>query len=179
MSAAYKKNTEANTKVYDLNQKTMLALDRLACVYATVEEAWANLENEKNSEGDILYAEACGAMDELARAQQHQARCQGEVKRCCESLVRDLSNFRARLEVACDDLADAGMKTIDLQKKADDAHDGTCSHRDSCRRATEELETAGRRGPQQWPGVFRRSRERYGKCHSCSFMRSARQGQQR
>ena len=45
-------------------------------------------------------------------------------------------------EVACDDLADAGMKTIDLTRKADDAHDRTWSHRDRCRRATKELEKA-------------------------------------
>ena len=34
VSATYKKNTEA-TKLYDLNQQTMQALDRLAGVYAT------------------------------------------------------------------------------------------------------------------------------------------------
>ena len=32
-------NSEANTKVYDLNQKTMQALGNLAVVYATFEEA--------------------------------------------------------------------------------------------------------------------------------------------
>ena len=58
LSATYKKSTEANTKVYDLNQKTMQALGSLAGVYATFEEAWANLEND-NSEGDPLYADAC------------------------------------------------------------------------------------------------------------------------
>ena len=30
LSSTYKKNTEANTKVYDLNQKSMQALDVLA-----------------------------------------------------------------------------------------------------------------------------------------------------
>ena len=35
-------------------------------VYTTSEDTWANVENE-NSEGDILYAEAYEAMDELAR----------------------------------------------------------------------------------------------------------------
>ena len=87
-----KKNTEANTKVYDLNQNTMQALDRLAGVHATFEEQ------------DILCADACGAMDEFAKAQQHQARCQDEVKGCRENLdavVRDLNNFRALLDAAC------------------------------------------------------------------------------
>ena len=52
------------------------------------------------------------------------------MKGCRENtIVRDLTNFRALLEVACHDLADAGMKTIDLKRKADDANDRTCSHR--------------------------------------------------
>ena len=140
----HKKNTEASTKVFDPNQKTRQALDRLAGVYATFEDAWANVENE-NSEGDILHGDACGAMDELAKAQQHQARCQHEVQGCRENLdviVRDLTNFWALLEVACDDLADARMKTIGLKRKADDADDRTCSHRDRCRQATKELVSA-------------------------------------
>ena len=110
------------------------------CVCATIEEAWANPVNE-NSEGDILYAEARWAMDGFARGQQHQARCQDEVKGCRESLgaiVRDLTNFRALLEVAFDDLADAGMKTTDMKRKADDAHDGTCSHR-ACSGSQQQL----------------------------------------
>ena len=41
-------------------RKTLQALERFACVYATFEEAWANLENE-NSEVDPLHAEACMA----------------------------------------------------------------------------------------------------------------------
>ena len=130
--------------MYDLNQRTMLALHRLACVHATFEEAWANLEHE-NSEGDILSDEACGVRDELARAPQPQVQCQDDVKGCRESfdaIVTDLTHFRALLEVACGDLADAGMKTIDLKRKADDADDRTCSHGYRRRRATEELETA-------------------------------------
>ena len=66
------KNSEANSKVFDLNQKTMQTLERSANVYDTFEEAWANLENEK-SKCDILNVEAQG-VDEQARAQQHQAR---------------------------------------------------------------------------------------------------------
>ena len=35
LSATYKKNTETNTEVYDLSQKTMQALDRMASEDAT------------------------------------------------------------------------------------------------------------------------------------------------
>ena len=62
----------------------MQALGSLAGAYATCEEAWANLENE-NSEGDPLCADARAVMDELAKAQQHQGRCQDEVKCSRES----------------------------------------------------------------------------------------------
>ena len=85
MSATYKKNTEANTKVYDLNQKTMQALDRLADVYETFEDTWAFVEKE-TAEDDSLLAEADGAMDQLVAAQQHQARFLDEVKSSRESL---------------------------------------------------------------------------------------------
>ena len=37
VSQTYKKNTEANMKVYDLNQKTMQALSNLALVHARFE----------------------------------------------------------------------------------------------------------------------------------------------
>ena len=54
--------------MYDLNQKTTQALDRLAGVYATFEDTWADLDNEV-SKSDILFAEAYATMDELAAVQ--------------------------------------------------------------------------------------------------------------
>ena len=97
MSATYKKNTEANTKVYDLNEKTMQALGRLVGVYATFEDTWSNVEQEIY-EGHILFAEACVATDELA-AQQHQARLQDEMKSSCEShdmALMDMKEFTSK-----------------------------------------------------------------------------------
>ena len=63
----------------------MQALDRMAGENATFEDAWANLENG-NSEGDIFYADAYGAMGELGKDQQRQDSCQDEVKCCRENL---------------------------------------------------------------------------------------------
>ena len=54
LSVPYKEHTEANTKVWDLNQKTMQALDRLANLYATFRDKSANVESE-TAEGDILF----------------------------------------------------------------------------------------------------------------------------
>ena len=52
-----KKNSEANNRAYDLNQKkTMAALDRLAEVFKTFEDTWAFVEKE-SAEGDLLLAD--------------------------------------------------------------------------------------------------------------------------
>ena len=113
------KYVEASTNECDLNQKTMQALDRLADVYATFEDTWSNVKNE-TAEGDLPFVEAEEAMDQLAAAQQHQARFQ------------DLD------DAACADPDDASQRTIELKRKADDAHDRTRSHRERCWRATKE-----------------------------------------
>ena len=63
----------------------MQALDRLAGVYATFEGTWANVEHDI-SESDTPFAEAYEPMDELAAAQQRQARFQDEPKCFRESL---------------------------------------------------------------------------------------------
>ena len=62
-SQTFENNTETNAKVYDLNQKTMQALDALAAVYAVFEKAGENL-NVENSTGDVLFADVLAAMDE-------------------------------------------------------------------------------------------------------------------
>ena len=53
--------------------------------------------------------------------------------------LREINNCWAFHDAACDDLAGAGTKTIDLKRKAHDAHDRTRSHRERFRRATKEL----------------------------------------
>ena len=56
---------EGNTKVYDLNQKTMQALGILALVYARF-EARADLE-VGTSEGDLLHADMRTAVQDLQK----------------------------------------------------------------------------------------------------------------
>ena len=111
-----------------------------AGVYATFEDTRANVENEF-SEGDVLLAEGNEAMDELAKAQQHQARCQEETKCFCESLdtvVKELNNCRALHGAACRDLEDVGTKTVEFKRKADDADHRNRSHKERCRRARKD-----------------------------------------
>ena len=70
-SSTYKKNTEANTKVYDLNQKTMQSLDVLAEEYEIFEETMKKVTHE---------------LEELDKAQKDQDRLQDEVEATRESM---------------------------------------------------------------------------------------------
>ena len=55
----------------------MQALNSPAIVYATLEQAGANLE-VAISEGDLLFADVRAALEELTEGQQHQELMQGE-----------------------------------------------------------------------------------------------------
>ena len=55
------------------------------------------------------------------------------------SKVNDSRELR---DVVSRELQAAGTRTTETKRKADDAHDRIRSHRDRCRRATEELKTA-------------------------------------
>ena len=61
LSSTYKKSTEANTKVYDLDQKTMQAVDFLAEKYEIFEETMKKVTPE---EGDVLFAVAYEAVED-------------------------------------------------------------------------------------------------------------------
>ena len=77
-SQTYKKNTEANAKVYDLNQKTMQALESLAAVHAVFEKSGKDL-NVGSSECDTVFAESRAAMNEFNVVQQDQERARDEL----------------------------------------------------------------------------------------------------
>ena len=69
MSFLCTKNSEANNKVYDLNQRTATALDRLAEVYEKFEDTWEIVVKE-SAAGDMLFASEEDAADKLGAAQQ-------------------------------------------------------------------------------------------------------------
>ena len=56
--------------MYDLNQRTVTALDRLAEVYERSEDTWDIVEKE-SAEGDILFATEEDAIDKMEAARQH------------------------------------------------------------------------------------------------------------
>ena len=148
-----------STKVYDLNQKTMQALDIPAEEYEIFEETMKKVTHE-TEEGDMLFAAAYETMEEVDKAQKDQDRLQDELEATCESMViasreftncwalhevasanlngtfREVSNCRALHEVTCVDLKKACQRTVELKRTADNANERTMSHRKRCRRAT-------------------------------------------
>ena len=82
LSATYKKNAEANTRAYDLNQKTIPALDTLAEECEVFEETMKKVTLE-NEEDGMLYAAASEVEDELDRALKDQDRLQNELEFTC------------------------------------------------------------------------------------------------
>ena len=79
LSATFEKNSEANNKVYDLNENTMWALDRLEATYLSFEGTWAKMEHEI-AEGDVLFAASQEVLDELAKAQPYKDCPRDELK---------------------------------------------------------------------------------------------------
>ena len=88
LSSTYKKKTEANTKVYDLNQKTMQDLDPLAEEYEIFEETM-----KKETHETEVFAVAHEAMEEFDKAQKDQDRLQDELEFTCESMVTASKEF--------------------------------------------------------------------------------------
>ena len=79
LSATHKKNSEANTRVYDLNQKITAALGNVAVIYKTFEEAGGNLEGE-SAKGETPYHNENTAMEDLVKALQQRDRLQDELR---------------------------------------------------------------------------------------------------
>ena len=73
LNATYKKNTDANDKAYDLNQKSLQALDALAKEYVDFEITMTNVTSEHEA-GYVLHAAALEVAEELERTQKDQGR---------------------------------------------------------------------------------------------------------
>ena len=80
LSATFQKNAEANTRAYELNQKTM---DTLAEEYEAFEVTMKKVTVD-HEEGDVLHAVASEAAEELDRAHKNQDRLQDELDCSCE-----------------------------------------------------------------------------------------------
>ena len=163
-SATHKKNAEANTRAHDFNQKTMQALDTFAEEYEIFEETMKKVTLE-TEEGDMLYAMVSEVEEELDTAQKDQDRLQHEleftreeyghrpqgVHKIAEPCTMQLALMltirvqnwvvpsgksaiaKATHEAVC---VEVNQETADLKRKATEAHEKTCSHRERCRRIT-------------------------------------------
>ena len=92
LSPTYKKNSEVNNKVCDLNQRTVAALDRLAEVYETFEDTWDIVEKE-SAEGDLLCASEEDAVDKLeAAAPDRTLEMLEDCRKSMDSAFREFRN---------------------------------------------------------------------------------------
>ena len=66
LSATYKKNVEANDKAYDLNQKTLQALDALVADYIAFDATMANVTSQHEA-GYAIHTAAAETAGELER----------------------------------------------------------------------------------------------------------------
>ena len=71
MSQTYKKNTEANCKVYDLKQNMMKALETLSFLYSFLEKKTGKDMNKEDESYDKVFEELQGAMEKFKDAQRH------------------------------------------------------------------------------------------------------------
>ena len=92
-SAMYKKNADANDKAYDLNQKSIQALDALAKEYVDFEATMANVTSEHGA-GDVLHAATLEVAEELERTQKDQGRLQDDLDCSCDALAAATKKFR-------------------------------------------------------------------------------------
>ena len=107
-----KENAESDTKTFDLNQKTMQALDTLAEEYEIFEETLKKVTDE-TEDGDMLFAVADEVGEELDRAQKDQDRLQDELEFTCEGLVtasKEFANCWALHNAACANVNNTSAK---------------------------------------------------------------------
>ena len=78
LNATYRRNAEANDKAYDLNQKSVLALDAMAKEYVDFEVTMANVAHEQEA-GDALHNVTLEVAEELERTFKEQSRLQDDL----------------------------------------------------------------------------------------------------
>ena len=161
LNATYRKNTDANDKANDLNQKSVQALDALAKEYVDSEATMANVTSEHEA-GDVLHAATLEVTEELERAQKDQGRLQDDLDCSCDALAaatkvfpdcwaaleatgvklcnafREVCNRRAAHEESCVDEKKALQRTLEVERKDTEIQEGVATHTERTRRITNE-----------------------------------------
>ena len=87
-----RKNTEANDKAHDLNQKSLQVLDALAKKHGDFEATMANVTSEQEA-GDVLHVATLEVAEELERAQKDQGRLQDDLDCSSDALTVATKEF--------------------------------------------------------------------------------------
>ena len=151
LSATHKKNAEANDKAYDLDQKTIQALDALAADYFAFEATLANVTSEHEA-GDVTHTAAAETAGELERVQKDQGRLQDDLDCSCGDLAaatrefsdcwaaheatsaklcnacREVCNRRTTHEVICVEEWKALHRTFEIKRKASERQEALATH---------------------------------------------------
>ena len=137
-SITSKKNTKGNNKVYDVNQRTEAALDRLTEVYETFEDTWDTVVKE-SAAGDLFFAsEEVDKLEVTRQHQDHTLEVQEDCRKSMDRVYKEFSNCRALHEVAWFDVKETGRRHSELMRKAEEAHTRTFLQREDIRRTTHD-----------------------------------------
>ena len=148
LSAAYKKNAEANDKAYDLNQKTIQALDSLAADYIAVE---ATMEmSQASTRQEMRYTQrpqrrlesSSGTRrirkDDLDCSNDDLAAPTREFSDCWAAHEATVCNRRATHEAICVEARKALHRTYDTKRKASEKQESLATHTKPTRRISNE-----------------------------------------
>ena len=181
LSATYKKNAEANDKAFDLNQKTIQALDALAEDYVAFEATMASVTSEHEA-GDAIHAMAAETSGELERVQKDQGRLQDDLDCSCDDLAaatrgfsdcwaaheatsaklcnafREVCNRSATHEAICVEARKALHRAYEIKRKALEIQEGLAKHRseqDASRTSTPEQKAASMTELAPWATPYK------------------------
>ena len=90
LNTTYMRNAEANDKAYDLNQKSVLALDALEKEYVDFEVT--NVAHEQEA-GDAMHVETLAVAEELERTLKEQSRLQDDLDSSSDVLTAGTKEF--------------------------------------------------------------------------------------
>ena len=156
LNATQKKNAEANDKAYDLNQKSVQALDALSKEYVDFE-----VTHEQEA-GDTLHVATLEVAEELERTLKEQSRLRDDLDSSSDALTaatkdftdcsaaheamgvrlfdafREVSNRCAAHDELCVDAKKALQRTQEVKRKATEIQEDVVFHRERTRRITNE-----------------------------------------
>ena len=92
LNATYRRNAKANDKAYELDQKSVLALDALAKEYVDFEVTMANVAHEEEA-GDALHNATLEVSEELELTLKEQSRLQDDLDSSSDVLTAATEEF--------------------------------------------------------------------------------------